>query len=274
MHYTVHPDMVRRASTSELRDAFLIGGLFHPGAVELRYSEVDRVVIGGASPDASPLELPCPKSLAATYFCERRELGIVNVGGKGSVTVDGQSYPLGTLDTLYVGRGSKAVSFQSGDGDKPAQFYLISYAAHTAYPTTLVSYKDVTPKELGSRETANERKLYQMIVPGRVQSCQLVLGSTHMQAGSVWNTMPPHTHLRRSEIYLYFNIKPGAAVFHFMGEPQETRHLLVHEKDVVISPSWSIHSGAGTGAYSFVWAMGGENQAFDDMDGINIADIR
>jgi 4-deoxy-L-threo-5-hexosulose-uronate ketol-isomerase len=218
--------------------------------------------------------LPCPASLAANFFCERRELGVINLGGKGTVHVDGAAYALDKLDCLYIGRGSKDVFFESDDASTPAQFYLVSYPAHADYPTTLVLKKDVTPRELGSPEQANVRKLHQMIVPGRVQSCQLVMGFTQIQSGSVWNTMPAHTHARRSEVYLYFDIAPGAVVFHLMGEPQETRHLVVHEKEAVLSPAWSIHSGVGTGAYTFVWGMGGENQTFDDMDGIAISDLR
>lgn len=274
MLYNLHPEMVRRATTQELRDAFILADLFVAGHVTLQVCELDRVVVGGAVPTSTPLDLPCPKAMAATYFCERRELGVINLGGAGEIVVDGTTYAVGNKEALYIGRGSQAVRFSSADAAAPAHFYLVSYPAHKEYPTKHVRQSDVTPLELGTTATANKRRLSKLIVPGVVDSCQLVMGFTEIEVGSVWNTMPPHTHLRRSEVYCYFDIAPGAVVFHFMGEAQETRHLVMQEKQAVLSPAWSIHSGAGTAAYSFVWAMGGENQKFDDMDGIAIPDLR
>ncbi|MDP0499802.1 MAG: 5-dehydro-4-deoxy-D-glucuronate isomerase [Verrucomicrobiota bacterium JB022] len=274
MLYTLPPEMVRRADTQELRDNFLLAGLFAQGEIKLRVCELDRVVVGGVVPTSGALELPALKELACEYFCERRELGVINLGGEGDVTVDGETFSIGHCDAVYVSRGSKKVTFASKDNAKPAQFYLVSYPAHKEYPTKLVRHADVEPRVLGQKTTANCRKLYQLIVPGRADSCQLVMGFTKIEDGSVWNTMPPHTHLRRSEVYCYFDVSEGALVFHFMGEPTETRHLVMREKDAVLSPAWSIHSGAGTGPYSFVWAMGGENQSFDDMDHCDLSTLR
>ncbi|NJL27907.1 MAG: 5-dehydro-4-deoxy-D-glucuronate isomerase, partial [Thermoanaerobaculia bacterium] len=206
--------------------------------------------------------------------CERRELGILNIGGAGTVTVDGVEYPLANRDALYVGRGSKTIGFASDAAETPARYYLVSFPAHTAYPTTLVRPSDTEPVRLGSAETANQRTLYKLIHPGGVKSCQLVMGFTVLEPGSVWNTMPPHTHERRMEVYLYFDMPADARVFHFMGRAEATRHLVVASGQAVISPSWSIHCGAGTGAYTFCWAMGGENQAFDDMDFLTLAQLK
>jgi 4-deoxy-L-threo-5-hexosulose-uronate ketol-isomerase len=263
-----------RLSTEELRASFLLGGLFQPGEVTLRYWETDRTVIGGAVPVPGPLALGAARELAAEYFCERRELGIVNLGAAGTVEVDGQVFALGALDCLYVGREARQIVFSSRSASEPAQFSLLSYPAHAAYPTALVRHADVAGTMLGAPETANSRTLYKYIHPAGVRSCQLVLGVTLLGAGSVWNTMPPHTHTRRSEVYLYFNVPPTAAVFHFLGRPEETRHLIVHDREAVLSPPWSIHCGAGTVSYGFVWGMGGENQAFADMDPAPLAQLR
>lgn len=268
------PRAYTRMTTAEFRDSFLLTGLFTPGAVELRYWETDRTVVGSAVPTTGKLDLPAPRELAAKFFNERRELGILNLGAPGTVTVDGTAYALAHLDCLYVSRGSQAVSFTSADAATPAEFYLLSYPAHTAYPTTHVTLAATTGTELGSQGDANARTIYKYIHTGGIKSCQLVLGVTVLKPGSVWNTMPAHTHLRRSEVYLYFNVPPKAAVVHFAGLPQETRHLLVHDRQAALSPAWSIHSGAGTSNYSFVWGMGGENQEFSDMDGVAVRDLR
>jgi 4-deoxy-L-threo-5-hexosulose-uronate ketol-isomerase len=212
--------------------------------------------------------------LRAAYFCERRELGVLNIGGSGAVEVDGKKYEMNKTDCLYISRGSKDISFHSKDQANPAAYYLLSYPAHAAYPTTLATVKDAAPVELGTLADANRRTLYKYIHMDGIKSCQLVMGFTRMQEGAVWNTMPPHTHTRRSEVYIYFDLDPKRRVMHFMGTPQQTRHLIVADRQAVISPSWSIHCGCGTGAYTFCWGMGGENQAFDDMDPAPTAQLR
>lgn len=261
-----HPLGFRHLDTAELRRSYLISDGFHSGGISACYWETDRTVVGSAVPVAEELVLPNYPQLAARFFCERRELGIVNLGGPGSVEAGGEMHPLGPLDFLYVGRGTEKVAFRSAVADPPAQFYFVSYPAHRECPTVGMGHAAVEPLSLGSKEQANERKLFQMIIPGRVETCQLVMGFTRIEPGSVWNTMPAHTHERRSEVYLYFGLPDDAVAFHFMGEPAETRHLVVRNRQAVLSPSWSIHAGAGTAPYSFVWAMGGENQDFRDMD--------
>lgn len=261
-------------TTEELRAAFLLEGLFVPGQVKLVHWESDRTVVGSAVPLEAPLALETPAGFDAGYFCQRRELGILNIGGAGSVTVDGIAHPLGSLDGFYVGRGSSEVIFRSDDRAQPAKFYLVSYPAHASHPCMRAGIAQANRLERGAMEGANQRTISQLIHEGGVQSCQLVLGFTQMAPGSVWNTMPPHTHMRRSEVYLYFDVAADAAVFHFMGPAGQTRHLLVHNEQAVLSPAWSIHSGCGTQRYNFVWAMGGENQRFADMDEIAVADLR
>jgi len=261
-------------SPDELRQAALVESLFAPGKIILNYWETDRAVVGGAVPTRTKVKLPNPPNLAAGYFNERRELGIINLGGAGSVQVDKQTHQLGHLDCLYVGRGARNVVFASADAKKPARYYLLSYPAHTAYPTTLLAHKDVAGVALGSPPEANVRTIYKYIHEDGIRSCQLVMGVTCLESGSVWNTMPPHTHLRRSEVYLYFNLPADQAVFHFMGEPAQTRHLVVRDGQAVLSPPWSIHTGSGTSNYSFVWGMGGENQRFADMDPAPIKTLR
>ena len=269
------PEAFSRMTTQELRNTFLIDSLFPAGRLELVYWEVDRTIIGSAVPTSAPLVLEASKKeLAADYFLERRELGVLNIGGPGKVEADGAVHALEKLDTLYVGRGTRAVSFQSDDAANPAKFFLMSYPAHTRYPTTLVRPADANRINLGDPSTANQRTITQQIHENGALSCQLVMGFTELATGSVWNTMPAHTHQRRSEAYLYFDIPEQQAVVHFMGPGQETRHLLVHPGQVVLSPIWSIHSGCGTSNYRFCWAMGGENQRFDDMDGIPVRDLR
>ena len=253
-------------NTDELRGAYLLEGLFVPGEIKLVYTDTDRAIVGGAIPLQGPLMLAAAAELRAEYFCERRELGILNVGGEGSVEVEDHEFAMSKLDCLYVGRGSRKVVLKSRDANDPAAFYLLSYPAHTPCPTRLARKSEATAVELGSAPDANRRTIYKYIHPGGIKSCQLVMGFTQLQDGSVWNTMPPHTHTRRSEIYVYFDLGSNRRVMHFMGTPQETRHIVMADRQVVISPSWSIHCGCGTGAYSFCWGMGGENQTFEDMD--------
>jgi 4-deoxy-L-threo-5-hexosulose-uronate ketol-isomerase len=260
--------------TDGLRANFLIESLFAPDRIELIYSDADRAIIGSAVPAISALKLSADKELRAAFFCERRELGVLNIGESGAVAVDGKKYEMNKLDCLYVGRGSKDISFTSKDVNKPAVFYLLSYPAHAAYPTTLATIKDAAPVELGTLAEANRRTIYKYIHSDGIKSCQLVMGFTKLQEGAVWNTMPPHTHTRRSEVYVYFDLDPKQRVMHFMGTPQQTRHLVVANRQAVISPSWSIHCGCGTGAYTFCWGMGGENQTFDDMDPAPAAQLR
>jgi 4-deoxy-L-threo-5-hexosulose-uronate ketol-isomerase len=255
----------QKLGTKELRTTFLVDSLFAPGKIELVYTDADRAIIGSAVPAASPLKLTADAGLRAAYFCERRELGVLNIGGPGSVEVDGKRFDLAKFDALYVGRGSQTVQFSSNDDTNPAHFYLLSYPAHAAYPTTLIPQANANEIHLGTAADANRRTIHQYIYSGGVKSCQLVMGYTQLYEGSVWNTMPPHTHARRTEIYVYFDLGK-ARVMHFMGTPEETRHIVMSDRQVVISPSWSIHCACGTGAYAFCWGMGGENQEFTDMD--------
>jgi 4-deoxy-L-threo-5-hexosulose-uronate ketol-isomerase len=269
-------DAVRysRMNTDELRDTFLVDDISVPSRLRLAYVDLDRTVIGFATPVADTLTLPCPPELRADYFCERRELGILNVGGPGVVTVDGERFDMSALDTLYVGRGAMVVTFTSLADNDPSSFYLLSYPAHTSYPTTLSRFSDLTPLELGSAQTCNHRKIYKAIHLEGIRSCQLVMGFTLLETGSCWNTMPPHTHMRRSEIYMYFNVDPSQRIVHLMGPPDATKHLIVQDKQVTISPGWSIHAGVGTASYGFCWGMGGENQQYTDMDPVTIADLK
>lgn len=264
----------RRMTTDELRQRFVIESLFIPGEVTLVYTNVDRAIAGGIVPTTDELELKGSKEMACSYFCERREVGIINLGAAGSVTVDGTTYELASRECLYIRRGSRGVLFSSANPEKPAQFYLVSYPAHADHPTTKASLKDANRLELGSPAESNRRTIYQYIRPGFIKSCQLVMGFTELHEGSVWNSFPPHTHDRRTEVYCYFDLPPNGTVMHFLGEPDETRHVALREKQAVISPPWSVHCGAGTGGYAFVWAMGGENQEFDDMDKCDLATFR
>jgi len=261
-------------TTEQLRAAFLVESLFTLGQVELVYTDNDRAIVGSAVPTQAPLNLTADAELRAACFCERRELGVLNIGGSGAVAVDGQRFEMGKLDCLYVGRGSQSVSFTSSDPAVPAAFYLLSYPAHAAHPTRLAHLADAAKAELGAAAEANRRTIYKYIHTGGIKSCQLVMGFTQLQEGSVWNTMPAHTHTRRSEIYMYFDLGPSRRVMHFMGTPQQTRHLVIADRQAVVSPSWSIHSACGTGAYSFCWGMGGENQTFEDMDPAPLDQLR
>ena len=274
LHTLPDAERTKRLTTDEIRGHFLVDDLFQDGAVTFRFVDLDRVVLAGAVPLAEPVELGVPDELAAESFCERREVGVLNVGGSGTVAVGDESYALGNRDLLYVGRGSGAVSFASDDADAPARFYVVSYPAHAAHPTTLVRQADAELEELGSADKANRRDLYKYVRPGGVESAQLVMGITELQSGSVWNTMPAHTHARRTEVYLYFDLEGDDVVFHMMGQPQEVRTVVVRDGEAVLSPGWSIHAGAGTGAYTFCWAMGGENQDFGDMQFVAMPDVR
>ncbi|MBC6992052.1 5-dehydro-4-deoxy-D-glucuronate isomerase [Hymenobacter sp. BT491] len=270
-YIAVSPRETAQMNTAELRAHFLIETLFVPGSVELAYTHYDRMLVGGAVPQGTEaLTLPCPDTLKANYFLERRELGILNIGTAGQVTVDGTVYDLGEQDCLYVGKGSREVSF-SGEG---ARYYLLSAPAHKEYPTTVRTQAEATPVELGSQETANQRTIYKYIYNEGIPSCQLVMGLTQLKPGSVWNTMPAHVHDRRMEAYLYFNLPAGQRVLHLMGEPQQTRPLWVSNEQAILSPPWSIHTGCGTAAYTFIWGMAGENLEYTDMDPVPLDSLQ
>lgn len=263
----------KKMQNEELRDAFVTSPLFTEDSINLTYTDVDRAVIGGIMPVKQVIDLPTHKELAADYFCQRREVGVINIGGMGSITVDGTKYTMANKDSLYIAKESKSVVFESVDASAPAKFYLMSYPAHRVTKTVHVPKTKAQFIELGSQETSNERTIFQSIRPGIVDSCQLVMGITELKTGSVWNTKPPHTHFRRTEIYMYFDLPQDERVFHLMGEPKEVRTLPLAPEVSIASPSWSIHSGVGTTNYSFIWAMGGENQEFDDMDHITVSEL-
>lgn len=268
------PTDVKHYTTDRLRQEFLIENLFVPGEVKTVYSHIDRIITGAAVPAATPLVLKAGEEIRAEYFLHRREMGIINIAGKGIVTVDGTIYELDNQTGMYIGMGAKDITFASEDANNPAKFYFNSTPAHKTYPTVLIKQEDCVRVELGSLEESNHRVITKYILPGQVESCQLVMGLTKLKPGSVWNTMPTHTHDRRMEVYLYFDMPEDAIVFHYMGEPTETRHIVMRNEQVVIAPSWSIHSGSGTQAYTFIWGMAGENQDFDDMDHVAMKDIR
>ena len=268
------PRDVKTYDTARLREEFLIQDLFRPDEVKMVYSHIDRIITGAAMPVNKALTLAAGEELRAEYFLQRREMGIINIGGEGKVTVDGTVYTLRHRDGIYVGRGCKDVVMESVDSAKPAKFYFNSTPAHKAYPTVYIRPEDCVNVELGSLEQSNHRNICKYILPGQVESCQLVMGMTTLRPGSVRNTMPCHTHDRRMEVYLYFDLPEDAFVMHYMGEPTETRHIVVRNEEAVISPSWSIHSGSGTQAYTFIWGMAGENQDFDDMDGCAMTDLK
>lgn len=261
-------------NTAELRENFLIEQLMIDDQVKLVYSHYDRVIIGGAKPVNSTLTLEVHAELRADYFLERRELGIINVGGSGRINADGESFDLNKLDCLYVGKGVKQIQFSSSEAKNPAVFYLLSSPAHQTYPTRKLTKEEAQPSGMGDQSTANKRTIYKYIHAEGIQSAQLVMGLTVLEDGSVWNTMPSHTHTRRMEAYFYFDVKADQRVFHFMGQPQETRHLLVANHQAIISPPWSIHSGCGTASYGFIWGMAGENYTYTDMDPAPLAELR
>lgn len=264
--YSRDPLSFERMNSSEIRDEFLIADLFTPDEITLLYLLMDRMIVGSAVPTRQPLCLNASPEMRAAYFAERREIGIFNIGEMGSIRVDGQEYCLTHQDVLYIGRGSKEVVFSSANASQPARFYIVSLPAHKSYPVAHITRAQARRIDAGTKDMANVRSIFQYIYNGGVPSCQLVMGFTELTPGSIWNTMSAHTHERRSEVYLYFNLEGDNVVFHMMGQPKETRHLVVRNRQAVVSPSWSIHAGAGTSRYSFIWAMGGENQDFDDMD--------
>jgi 4-deoxy-L-threo-5-hexosulose-uronate ketol-isomerase len=268
------PKEVRAMTTAELRSAFLTDKLVQAGEVRLVYTHYDRVILGGACPVKKKLALEAHPELRADFFLQRRELGIINVGGKGRVAADEVVHDLEKLDCLYVGKGVKKIVFESENPDDPARFYLLSAPAHAAHPVQFLPKEKALPVQTGSPETSNARTIYKYIHAEGIRSCQLVMGLTILQTGSVWNTMPAHTHTRRMEAYFYFDLPEAQRVFHFMGEPQETRHLLVADGQAVVSPPWSIHSGCGTSNYAFIWGMAGENYSYTDMELVNIPDLR
>jgi 4-deoxy-L-threo-5-hexosulose-uronate ketol-isomerase len=270
VRYAVSNKDVRTYDTKRLREEFHIDGLFKKDEIKLVYSHYDRIIAGSVCPAEKELKLEAGKEIGADYFLERRELGIINIGEKGIVTLDGKDYELGPRDGLYVGMGTKDIVFKSVDSQKPAKFYINSAPAHMSYPTVKIDINKANPVEMGTKEQLNERTLYQYIHPDVCQSCQLLMGMTVLKEGSVWNTFPCHTHDRRMEVYLYFDMPEDAMVFHMMGEPQETRHIIMRNEEAVISPSWSIHMGVGTRRYTFIWGMVGENQTFTDMDHIDV----
>lgn len=271
--YAVHPDDCEGYNTAKLRENFHVGGLFKEGEINLVYTLIDRFVVGGACPAGQPLTLESIDPLKAEYFLDRRELGAINVGGAGRIIVDGDVYDIAYKEALYVGAGAKEVIFESVDEAKPAKFYLNSATAHHSFSHKKVGVSDAIKVELGSLETSNHRVINKLIVHGVVETCQLQMGMTELKTGSVWNTMPAHTHSRRMEAYFYFEVPEDQAVCHFMGTKEETRHIWMANDQAVISPTWSIHSGAGTCNYTFIWGMAGENLDYDDMDKINPADF-
>lgn len=272
--YAIHPEDVKSYDTSRLRKEFHSEKIMVEDTIQLIYTHYDRFIYGGICPANKKLSLPTYDELKSEYFLERRELGIVNTGGKGKITVDGEGYDLENLDVLYVGKGKKELVFESADPKDPAKFYVNSNPAHKEYPTVKATKQDANKVDLGSKETCNERTIYQFIHENGIQSCQLVMGFTEFKVGSIWNTFPPHTHDRRMEVYFYFDLPADQIVMHFMGQPQETRHIAIKNEDAVVSPPWSIHAGAGTASYKFVWGMAGENKAFTDMDGIPLTELR
>ena len=281
----VSPRDVKHYTTDRLREEILIRNLFAPEEIKLVYSHIDRIITGAAMPVKETLTLTAGEELRAEYFLQRREMGVINIGGAGKITVDGKVYEVAYKEAMYIGMGARDITFASADAACPAKFYINSVPAHRTCPTVLIKpegqpeegvviVKPENKVELGTLEQSNHRTICKYILPGQVESCQLEMGMTKLEPGSVWNTMPCHTHDRRMEVYLYFDIPEDAFVMHYMGEPTETRHLVVRNEEAVISPSWSIHAGSGSQAYTFIWGMAGENQDFDDMDGIDNRDLR
>ena len=274
VRYANHPEDSKRYTTEELRKHYFIGTIFEADEAALTYSHVDRIIAGGIMPVTKEVRLEGSKELGSEYFLERRELGVINIGGAGKIIVDGVEYKMNPKDGLYVGMGSKELVFISEDANNPAKFYVNSAPAHMTYPIVKIDIEKANPVKLGSLATSNERTIYQYVHPAVCKSCQLLMGMTVLEPNNMWNTMPCHTHERRMEVYFYFNMQPETRVSHLMGEPQETRHIVVGNEQGVISPSWSIHSGVGTSNYTFIWGMVGENQTFTDMDHVAMEDLR
>ncbi|ADZ42464.1 TPA: 5-dehydro-4-deoxy-D-glucuronate isomerase [Yersinia enterocolitica] len=273
---SIHSDHARQLDTAGLRREFLIENIFVSDEYTMTYSHIDRIIVGGILPVEKTVSIgdEVGKQLGVSYFLERRELGVINIGGPGLITVDGQVYEIGNEEALYVGKGAKEVTFNSLESSKPAKFYYNSAPAHTTYPNKKITLAEAAPQTLGDDATSNRRTINKYIVPDVLPTCQLTMGLTKLAPGNLWNTMPCHTHDRRMEVYFYFDMDEETAVFHMMGQAQETRHLLVHNEQAVISPSWSIHSGVGTKRYTFIWGMVGENQVFGDMDHIAVSELR
>ena len=278
LRYGANPNDVKNYDTKRLREDFLIQDMFIPGEIKTVYSHIDRIIVGSAMPTDSPLKLLAGEEIRAEYFLQRREMGVINIGGAGTITLDGTQYTLEYKDGMYIGMGTRDIEFAAVDPANPPKFYLNSAPAHKTYPTVFINpERDIKPEnkvELGSLEDANHRTIRKYILPGQVESCQLEMGMTSLEPGSVWNTMPCHTHDRRMEVYLYFEVPEDAVVFHYMGEPTETRHIIMRNEEAVISPSWSIHAASATHEYTFIWGMVGENQDFDDMDPVQMKDLR
>jgi 4-deoxy-L-threo-5-hexosulose-uronate ketol-isomerase len=272
--YESSPKETAGMNTAELRSNFLVETLFTPDQIHIVYSHYDRMILGGIMPKNETVELGNYDELKSDYFLERREIGIINVAGNGKITVDGESFNINKLDCLYVGKGAQKVIFESVDTNNPAKYFILSAPAHAPYPTRLMTKEEASPASMGAVETANQRVIYKYIHLDGIRSCQLVMGLTVLQTGSVWNTMPSHTHDRRMEAYCYFDVPENHGVLHLMGQPQETRHLWISNHQAIISPPWSVHSGCGTSNYSFIWGMAGENQSFADMDFIPISELR
>ncbi len=273
---SIHSEHAKQLDTAGLRREFLIEKIFEKNAYTMTYSHIDRIIVGGVMPVDAKVSVgdEVGKQLGVSYFLERRELGVINIGGAGLIVVDGKTHEIGNEEALYIGKGAKHIEFSSLDASRPAKFYYNSAPAHTSFPDKKITLAEASPQTIGDAATSNRRTINKFIVPDVLETCQLTMGLTKLEQGSLWNTMPCHTHERRMEVYFYFDMDNETAVFHMMGQPQETRHLLVHNEQAVISPSWSIHAGVGTKRYTFIWGMVGENQVFDDMDHLKVSDLR
>lgn len=274
IRYSNHPDDSKFYTTEELRAHYLQENIFSTDEIQLTYTHVDRMIFGGAMPTTKSLELVAGDELRSDYFLQRRELGVINIGGDGAIEIDGTTYEMNTQDGIYVGMGNQKIVFTSKDAKNPAKFYINSTPAHTSYPIHHIPLANANPNVLGDQAQMNKRTIFQYVHPAVCKSCQLTMGLTKLEEGNSWNTMPSHTHERRMEVYFYFGLPENQVVFHMMGQPQETRHIVMQNDQAVISPSWSIHSGVGTASYTFIWGMCGENQEFTDMDGLNTSDLR
>ncbi|KEI16520.1 5-dehydro-4-deoxy-D-glucuronate isomerase [Clostridium haemolyticum] len=274
IRYANHPEDSKKYTTEELRKYYHVENIFKKDEISLTYSHVDRIVFGGAMPTDGELSLTAGKEMGVDFFLQRREMGVINVGGEGSIILDGSEYEMKKRDGLYIGMGIKEVKFKSKDKSNPAKFYINSVPAHRSYPIAKIDIENANPVQCGEQENVNKRTIYQYVHPSVCESCQLLMGMTVLEPGNVWNTMPCHTHERRMEVYFYFDMDEDTRVFHLMGEPQETRHIVMKNEEAIISPSWSIHSGVGTASYTFIWGMCGENQTFDDMDHVKMQDLK
>ena len=272
--YANHPSDSKKYDTNQLREHYMVEEIFIDDKIELTYSHVDRIIFGGIKPVNESLKLEAGKSMGVDYFLERREMGVINVGGEGIVSIDGEEFTLNNKDGLYIGKGNKDIIFKSLNSENPAKFYINSVPAHKEYKTVKIEIEKANPVKMGDNSTLNKRTIYQYVHPNVCESCQLLMGLTILEPGNAWNTMPCHTHERRMEVYFYFDMEEDTRIIHLMGEPTETRHLIVKNEQAVISPSWSIHSGVGTSNYTFIWGMCGENQTFTDMDHIPMEVLR